>query len=64
MTDDTIKRASHTAWQATVAAGIVAALHGAGIETGIPDEAEIAAAVGVIATLFSAAKTHLAGRRK
>ena len=50
-------KAGHTAWQATAAAAIVAVLHGLGIETDLPDEAEIAAAVGVLATVLSAVKT-------
>ena len=50
-------KAGHTAWQASAAALVVAVLHGLGIETDLPDEAEIAAAVGVLATLMSAVKT-------
>ena len=50
-------KAGHTAWQASAAALVVTILHGLGIETDLPDEAEIAAAVGIVATLASAVKT-------
>ena len=67
VTDDTIKRASHTGWQATIAGAIYALLHEGPAEIDpqhLIDESELVVAITVLSTLFSVVKTWIAGRRK